>query len=176
MQLNNLHSPNNNRRMSRFCLRVTLRRHYHLLNLDKLPQPRLPLLVRQITPRRANKAHIGLISLLARLDQFRRDVHFGRVCWRDDADGVCAALLQGLGHFSRSAGLVLYDFRAKFLEFFAFGGGGVEGEAGYGLYFLGEGGVGEEEFGDEVACLAVCGCDAEVPGHGLVVLKLQFWL
>lgn len=84
--------------------------------------------------------------MLASLDQFLRDVHLRCVCWRDDADGVSACLFQGLSHFSGSAGLVLYDFGAVISEFFAFGGGGVECEAGYGVYFFGEVGVGEEEF------------------------------
>jgi len=96
--------------MPRFRLRIALRRHDHLLNINKFPQPRLPRLIRQITPRRDNEAHIKDISLLASLGQFLRGVHFGRVCW-----------------------------------------------AGYGFYFLRGGGIGEEEFGDEVAGLAVCG-------------------
>lgn len=69
---------------------------------------------------------------------------------------------------------MLYDFCAEFLEFFASGGGGVEGQAGEGFYFLGEGAGGEKEFGNEKAGLAVCGCDTEVSRHVLVVLRSYF--
>jgi hypothetical protein len=96
-----------------------------LLNINKLPQPRLFLLVRQGTPRGANEAHIRNISLLASLDQFLRDIHFRRVCRGNDANGVGAGLLECVGHLSGPAGLVLYDLSAVIFEFFAFGGGGV---------------------------------------------------
>lgn len=88
----------------------------------------------------------------------------------DYADGVGAGGFQCFSHVAGFSRDVFDDDGAEFLEFFAFRRGGVEGETGDGFKVSGEVVVSKEELGDEVACLAVDGGDAEVSRHDCVVL------
>lgn len=86
--------------------------------------------------------------------------------WRDQADRVSTALLENIGHGFLLARLVLDDGGAQLLQFFAFLRIGVQGEAEEGVVLGVEVRVGEEEFGDEEAGLAVGGGDADFARHG----------
>ena len=84
----------------------------------------------------------------------------------DEANGIGSNLLQRVDHVSHLAWLVRDDCRALLGQLFAVRIIGMQGEAGNRVDALREVLISKEEFGQEVAGMAVDGGDAEFARHG----------
>lgn len=85
---------------------------------------------------------------------------FLRTRGRDQTDGVAARFLEGGHHLALTAGLVRDDYGTQLCKLFGFGRVGVQREACHAVDLLLELVVGEQQFSDQEAGLAVDGCDA----------------
>jgi hypothetical protein len=168
-------SPNDDRRQSQSRVRKTLSNENACFKLDELSEPRLLLRICEIATSRTEEASVWNICLLRRLDQLHRDVELVLVSRGDEAERIAVSLLQCLDHLSRLAGLVSHNFGAELDQCLAFSGGWVKGEAGDRIDLLGENGICEKEFGDEIAGLAVDRRDADVARRHLSSRLVVGW-
>lgn len=157
--------PDDARRVAQRRARIALRAQHQRLHVEKLPQPRLPPRVGVVAAGRADEAHVGHAGAPARAHQLDDDVELVPVRRRHQADGIAARRRERLRHVALPAGLVRHDPSAELGQLSGLGRGRVHGQAGDGVDLGREVGVGEDEFGDEEAGLAVDGGDADVAGH-----------
>lgn len=151
--------------MAKLDLRIALCHKNLGLELDEFTKTRLFILLREITTGRAHEENILHTSLLGSLDELHRDVEFVLVGRWDEADGVAFSLLESLDHVPDATRLVWDDRAAQLLNRLALSSSRVKRKTDNRVDLLGEVFVGEEEFGDEVASLAIGGGDADVARH-----------
>ena len=137
--------------MSRPRNRIPLGPQKQRLQVNKLPQPRLSIPLRQVTSSSTEEDYIRDIRHLGRLDQLGRHIDLVLRCRRHQTHGVRIGILETGSDVFDPAGLVRDNSGAELGEVSTAFGIGVESEAGDGPNCFGEVLVAEEEFGNQEA-------------------------
>ena len=137
--------------MSRPRNRIPLGPQKQRLQVNKLPQPRLSIPLRQVTSSSTEEHYIRDIRHLGRLDQLGRHIDLVLRCRRHQTHGVRIGILETGSDVLDPAGLVRDNSGAELGEVSTAFGIGVESEAGDGPNCFGEVLVAEEEFGNQEA-------------------------
>lgn len=151
--------------MTKLDIRVALTHEDLSFQFNEFTKTRLLVLFGKIAPSGTHEKHVLHASLFGSVDQFHGDVELVLVGGGDEADGVALHLLERLDHVSDTTRLVRDDFCAELFECLTLGPSRVKRQGGDGIDLLGEIRVGEKEFSDEVAGLAVGGGDADIARH-----------